>query len=55
MSSFSLFGKNGRDEKPTHDSGGKGNLGIFLDNQITLTAEYLLGTLIPQQAKLPGK
>ena len=27
--SFSLFGKNGRDKKPTHDSGGKGNMRIF--------------------------
>ena len=28
-SSISLFGKNGRDKKPTHHSGGKGNMGIF--------------------------
>ena len=28
-SSISLFGKNGRDKKPTHDSGGKGDMGIL--------------------------
>ena len=28
-SSISLFGKNERDKKPTHDSGGKGNMGIL--------------------------
>ena len=27
--SISLFGKNERDKKPTHDSGGKGNMGIL--------------------------
>ena len=29
LSSISLFGKNGRDKQPTHDSGGKGNIGIL--------------------------
>ena len=28
-SSISLFGKNGRGKEPTHDSGGKGNMGIL--------------------------
>ena len=28
-SSISLFGKNGREKKPTNDSGGKGNMGIL--------------------------
>ena len=28
-SSINLFGKNGRNMKPTHYSGGKGNIGIF--------------------------
>ena len=29
LSSVSLFSKNGRDKKPTHDSGGKRNMGIW--------------------------
>ena len=45
-SSISFFDKNGRDQRPTHDSGGKENMGnLFYANQITLTAEYLPGTL----------
>ena len=46
---ISLFGKNGRGKKPTHDSGGKGNMRFFLANQIALTAAYLLGSLNTRQ------
>ena len=44
-SSINLFGKNGRGKKTTHDSGGKGNMGILFSNQITFTGEYLPGNL----------
>ena len=46
-SSISLFGKNGRDKEPTHDSGDKENMEIFFSQSDYTYCRIPVGTLLP--------